>query len=138
MNKKKVILIILIFILVVGAGAFLLYKYWPKPKADVTVSNVCEGDCFKVITWVHSTATYERDLNITGFRAGCDSKPEDCMTVEKNTINSKVNKNSKMYISMTVDPNKVADYALRYSQLSVGENWLVEVGIDDFVAQMAK
>ena len=138
MNRKKVILIVLMFILVCGAGAFLVYKYWPRPKADITVSNVCEGDCFKVITWGYTTATYERELGITGFRAGCDSDPEGCVATEyKNFVDGKTAGN-KVYISMTNDPAKVADYALKYSQSSVGKDWLAEVGIDDFVGQLKK
>lgn len=129
--KKQTIIALGLGLLFILVEIFLFYKFTPEYQAS---ELACSGpNCLKVITWGSNTTTHEKQLGATGFRHGCSSKPESCVKSAENFIAVEDPAKSDTLISMASDPTKVADYATKYSSLSIGKSWLKEVGIDDFI-----
>jgi hypothetical protein len=84
-----------------------------------------------VIAWDGSTPEAEKLLRFSGIRQGCSDPPESCM---KAAAIAARRGTRKVFISMVLKPETIS-YGVRYSELSKGNPFVEEVGLDDFVGQ---
>jgi hypothetical protein len=83
-----------------------------------------------IVTWAGDTAEWNKKLGSSELWAGCSSEPERCIkSLDTYAHAGGVN---RVTLSIASDPKLIADYALRYSQLSLAEPRLNAIVLDDF------
>ena len=113
-------------IIVTACGALLLIL---TSAMGTQVSN-------KVITWGENSPEWDRALHLGAVRLGCSGVPNSCAGYAQQTSRSQGT--SKAFLAILLDSQKTPDYMRQYSQLSMANPALYEVGFDDFVNQCEK
>jgi NHL repeat len=80
-----------------------------------------------------NTPDWNKNLGVTATRQGCSSSPTDCVNLVRKV--SQTSNNVRATLAVPLNTTTTARDALQFSQLSLNAPFLVEVGIDDFVAQ---
>jgi hypothetical protein len=80
-----------------------------------------------------NTPDWNKNLGVTATRQGCSSSPTDCVNLVRKV--SQTSNNVRATLAVPLNTTTTARDALQISQLSLNAPFLVEVGIDDFVAQ---
>ncbi|MGH9681632.1 MAG: glycosyltransferase family 4 protein, partial [Candidatus Acidiferrales bacterium] len=105
------------------AGALLL----GVPAAAQTQSMI--------LTWCVNRPEWNQKLDVSGIRAGCSDPPSSCVQDAANIKSSEGI--SRVFLAVRLNPSS-PDYAGQYSELSLKQPAVYEVGIDDFVGQSEK
>ena len=102
----------------------------PAPAAPAPTAGV-HGT---IATWSVqvNTPDWNQNLGVTATRQGCSSSPMDCVNLVRKVAQTS---NVRATLAVPLNATSTADNALQFSQLSLNAPFLVEVGIDDFVAQ---
>lgn len=158
MNQKRFATIgfLILIIVIAGALGYFAFVYTPShetpeesvltpeptstPELTPTPAPVPKltpaQNQWNIMTWGGDTKEWSRKLNLTGIRWACDNQPEDCVS----TGNDEARRENveKYFISMgfaKVPPSTLKDYARQYSELSLRNPMLQEIGTDDFVVK---
>src|SRR5882724_5493565 len=76
-----------------------------------------------------NTHAWNKALGVTASRQGCPDPPASCMWFTGRV--AKAN-NVRITLAITLNSSTTADYATQYSQMSLTQNFLNEISIDDF------
>ena len=87
----------------------------------------------KVITWGANTREWNRQLGVDALRLGCSSAPATCVNDADHSARAQGVKSA--YLSILLNAGNSPLDARVYSQLSLRDPVLYEVGFDDFVSQ---
>jgi hypothetical protein len=108
-----------------GAFALILEGRTARAQAQRQVQG-------GIITWGANTREWNRALGLDAFRIGCSSAPDSCVR----TANRLAGQHGieRVFLSIVLDGRSAAN-ARAYSELSLRNPLLYEVGFDDFVSQ---
>ena len=84
-----------------------------------------------IIVFGQNSPEWNKKLGVTGTRGTCSSAPEVCMKTVSSLLQSQ--HTDRFYLNMVANPKTVAPYAAEYSQLSLAQPHLYEIGLDDFM-----
>jgi hypothetical protein len=87
----------------------------------------------KIITWGENSSEWNRILHLGALRAGCSDPPASCADYAQKAAKSQGV--DKVFLAILLKPDQTPAYAREYSQLSMKDPALYEVGFDDFVGQ---
>jgi hypothetical protein len=97
--------------------------------ALIAATAVCEAAGGDIISWAGNTPEWNRELGVDELRFGCSSPPAACLQNLDRVLRAE--KAGQATIAMTPDGEKVAPYALEFSERSLDEPRLRAIGIDD-------
>jgi len=86
-----------------------------------------------IITWGENSPEWNRILHLGALRVGCSDPPASCADYAQKAAKSQGV--SKVFLAILLKPDQTPAYAREYSQLSIKDSALYEVGFDDFVGQ---
>jgi hypothetical protein len=87
----------------------------------------------KIITWGENAPEWNRILHLGALRVGCSDPPSSCADYTQKAAKSQGV--DKVFLGILLKPDQTPAYARDYSQLSLKDPALYEVGFDDFVGQ---
>ena len=87
----------------------------------------------KIITWGENAPEWNRILHLGALRVGCSDPPSSCADYAQKAAKSQGV--DKVFLAILLKPDQTPAYAREYSQLSLKDPALYEVGFDDFVGQ---
>ncbi|MFA5025622.1 MAG: dockerin type I repeat-containing protein [Candidatus Shapirobacteria bacterium] len=79
-----------------------------------------------------NTDQWEKDLNLHDIRVACSGDPTRCLENRLNPTTGTIRKYDRIFLGITREKSKAADYALQYSELSKKYPKLYEISFDDF------